>query len=92
MNVNYNLDGVTTQPITQPTTQVKKLLSILEGDMDINMIMNCLGLSSRKTVRLNYVKAAVDLEFIEPLYPDTPNHPQQKYRITQKGKDYLTNI
>jgi len=83
---------VTTQPTTQPTTQVKRLLTILEGDMDIPVIMESLGLTSRKTVRINYVKSALELDLIEPLYPETPNHPQQKYRLTQKGKDLLKNL
>ena len=80
---------VTTQATTQVTTQVKKLLSVLEGEMDIPVIMERLGLTSRKTVRINYVKSALDLHLIESLYPETPNHPQQKYRLTQKGKNLL---
>ena len=52
-------------------------------------IMAKLGLSSRKTVRENYIKAAIAMDFVEPQYPDTPNHPHQKYRMTPTGKEYL---
>ena len=32
--------------------------------------------------------------YVEMIYPDKPNHPKQKYRLTAKGialKNYLTN-
>jgi predicted HTH transcriptional regulator len=80
---------VTTQLTTQLTTQVERLLNIFEDEMDIPTIMAKLGLTSRKTVRTNYVKSAIELELIEPIYRDTPNHPKQKYRLTHKGKGIL---
>jgi ATP-dependent DNA helicase RecG len=26
---------------------------------------------------------------VEPLYPEQPKHPKQKYRLTEKGKELL---
>lgn len=33
---------------------------------------------------------AIDL--VEPLYPEQPNHPRQKYRLTEKGKNLLNQL
>ena len=33
--------------------------------------------------------AAVMEGFVELLYPDSPRHPKQKYRLTEKGKSLL---
>lgn len=29
--------------------------------------------------------------FLEPIYPNSPIHPRQKYLLTDKGKDMLKN-
>ena len=36
-----------------------------------------------------YLKIAVMEGVVEPLYPDKPKHPKQKYRLTEKGKALL---
>jgi len=78
---------VTPQATPQVTPQVKKLLTVLDKELGTSEIQDKLGLSDRKYVREEYILPAVDLELIEPLYPERPTHPQQKYRLTQMGKN-----
>lgn len=33
----------------------------------------------------NILKPAMALKLIEPLFPDNPHHPKQKYRLTGMG-------
>lgn len=79
----------TTEVTTEPTMQVRKLLEIIKSDMSITEIQDILGLKNNEYVRSNYVKPALVHELIEPLYPNKPNHPQQKYHITKKGMALL---
>jgi hypothetical protein len=47
--------------------------------------MDKLHLKHRPTFISSYIQPALELGFIELLYPDSPNHPQQKYRLTEKA-------
>jgi predicted HTH transcriptional regulator len=69
------------------TEQVAKLLSVLDADMNATTadLMNKLHLKHRPTFIYSYIQPALKLGLIEPLYPDNPNHPQQKYRLTEKA-------
>jgi predicted HTH transcriptional regulator len=80
---------VTMEPTMEVTMQVKKLLKVLKNDMSLTEIQESLNLKNNDYVRLNYVKPALTHKLITPLYPDSPNHPQQKYRITEKGRNLL---
>ena len=48
-----------------------------------------LGLSDRKSFRERYLKPALDGGLIEMTIPDKPNSRLQKYRLTDKGHDWL---
>ena len=84
-------EQVTEQPTEQPTEQVTeqviRLLLILNEDeiVSANDMMNILDLRHRPTFMYNYMQPAVEQNCIELIYPDSPNHPQQKYRLTGKG-------
>ena len=85
-------DQPTDQPTNQPTDQVKCLLKAIgHNTLSTVEIMKLLSLKHRPTYRKTYLKPASELKLIELLYPDNLNHPEQKYRLTQKGKDYLEN-
>lgn len=75
----------------EATPQVKELLKILDGEMNRAEIQESLKLNDREYVRSSYIQPALKQGFIELVYPDSPNHPQQKYRLTEKGKDYIFN-
>jgi predicted HTH transcriptional regulator len=72
------------QVTPQVTPQVRELLKILKGEMNKAEIQECLKLKDKKNLRLNYIQPALKLGLIELVHPDRPNHPQQKYRLTEK--------
>jgi ATP-dependent DNA helicase RecG len=50
-----------------------------------------LELKDRVNFKQNYLDPALEIGVIELKYPDSPNHPKQKYLVTEKGKE-IRNI
>lgn len=73
------------------TPEVKKMLAILKGEMTRKEIQQKLGLKDEKHFREAYQQPAVDAGLIEMTIPDKPNSRLQKYRITPKGKAFITD-
>lgn len=69
----------------QVTPQVRELVRALDKEMNRQELQDKLKLSDREHFRLNYLKSALDSEFIEMTIPDKPNSRLQKYRLTEKG-------
>lgn len=70
----------------QPAEQVMALLLPLSGgQLSLKELMEKVGLKHRPTFLGNYINPALDAGFIEMLYPDKPNHPKQKYLLSEKG-------
>ena len=67
------------------TPEVKKMLSIINGEMTRKQIQEILGLKDEKHFREHYQQPAVFLGLIEMTIPGKPNSRLQKYRITPKG-------
>ncbi len=59
-----------------------------EDYMTLNDIMAKMGIKHRPTFRENYLTPALVEGAIERLYPDQPNHPKQKYRLTEAAKEW----
>lgn len=51
--------------------------------------MRLMKLKDRKHFRKTYLNPALENGFVEPIYPDNPKHPNQEYRLTDKGKNLL---
>lgn len=51
--------------------------------------MEAVGLKDKRNILKKYIYPAIEQHLIEQLYPESPNHPQQKYRLTDKGKESL---
>ncbi|HPZ03376.1 MAG TPA: ATP-binding protein, partial [Bacteroidales bacterium] len=89
-------EQVTVQPTVQPTMQptmqdinslttaVKNLIKVLEGAMSREELQEILELKNRDYFRINYINTALDGGWIEMTEVES-NHPNQKYRLTQKG-------
>ena len=60
--------------------------------MDRQEIQAKLGLSHRENFRSNYLKLALEQEFIEMTIPDKPNSSLQKYRLTVLGKQLKVKL
>lgn len=89
-------DGFTTQVPTQyrptyrPTTaQVEKLLGVMDDEYhSVHEIMALCGITRRKTIQESYLSPAIKEEVIERLYKEYKHNPNQKYRLTEKGKSW----
>lgn len=77
---------VAPQVTPQVAPQVRELIGTLDKEMNRQELQERLQLSDRENFRLNYLKAALDLEVIEMTKPDKPNSRLQKYRLTEKGR------
>ncbi len=87
------LDTVTTtapQVSPQVTPQVGELMAAIRGEMGREALQSALGLSDRKSFRERYLKPALTDGLIEMTIPDKPNSRLQKYRLTDKGRQWLT--
>lgn len=72
---------------TEPTEQVQRLLLCLQRQpLAVREIMQSLKLNHRPTLLYDYLKPAIDGEFVEMTQPDSPKSPTQKYRLTKKGE------
>ena len=86
------LDAMTTttpQVAPQVTPQVGQLLEMIRSDMSRETLQNALNLQDRKSFRKRYLKPALDGELIEMTVPNKPNSRLQKYRLTDKGRQWL---
>lgn len=71
------------------TPQVAELLAVISGAMRRETLQSILGLSDRKSFRRRYLAPALDDGLIEMTLPEKPNSRLQKYRLTEKGRQWL---
>jgi hypothetical protein len=74
------------------SSEAEDLIKAIDGDMDRLELQKILNLADRKNFRLMYLQPALRDGLIELVYADSPNHPQQKYRLTEKGKEMKNEI
>ncbi|MCD8183701.1 MAG: putative DNA binding domain-containing protein [Bacteroides sp.] len=69
------------------TPQVNKVLvAIGSNTYSTKEIMELMGLKDKSNFLKNYLYPTIELKLVEPLYPEQPNHPKQKYYLTEQGK------
>jgi len=78
-------DQATDQPTDQATELVKRLVFVAEAINSRQQLMDLLGLKHIPSFRENYLTASLADGYIEPTIPETPNHPNQLYKLTEKG-------
>jgi ATP-dependent DNA helicase RecG len=83
MNTKKQLMGAPLAP--QATPQVESLLKVLSEPLSMTEILDAIGKTDRRNVRLKYVQAAIDIGLVERTIPDKPKSPLQKYRLTSLG-------
>ena len=86
------LDAATTaapQVTPHVTPQVSQLLVKIRGEMSREALQKALELQDRKSFRERYLKPALEEELIEMTVSDKPSSRLQKYRLTDKGRQWL---
>ena len=74
------------------TTQVNSLIGAIRDNIySVTEMMEILHLNNRRYFTKEYLKPSVEQGLVEPIYPDQPKHPKQKYRLTEQGKEILKN-
>ncbi len=77
---------VTGQVEPQPNPNVLSLLQAIGGEqLSVREMMLVLRLKGRDNFLKKYLTPALEGGYLCMLYPDSPRHPRQKYRITPKG-------
>lgn len=70
--------------------QVRTLVNIIgHNELTVKAIMESLSLKSRRYVLDNYLHPAISGGWVNRLYPEQPNHPRQKYVLSDKAKKLI---
>jgi predicted HTH transcriptional regulator len=77
-----------TPPVPPP---VMDLVSVMEGEMGRFEMQNKLNLLNKKNFLISHLKPALECAFITMKFPETPNHPRQRYVLTEKGQNLKKN-
>ena len=86
-------DQVPTKLTDQVSEPERKLISAIgEEEKSIKQLMEIIGLKHRRTFMLNYVESAIKKGVVALLYPNSPRHPRQKYKLTVKGLALLHDL
>ena len=86
-------DQVPTKLTDQVTESEKKLIEAIgTEELSIKQLMEIIGLKHRRTFMLNYIEPAIKDGVVTLLYPDSPRHPRQKYKLTVKGLALLHDL
>lgn len=85
------LDTVTssTPEVALEVTPEVRLLSVLTGEMTRQQLKEALGLKDDEHFRKAYLLPALDAGLIEMTIPDKPRSSKQKYRLTDKGRQWV---
>ncbi len=70
-----------TSPAPSPAPQQALLRHLAEGPLGVRELMERLGLKNRAHFMTRYLAPALKAREIEPTHPESPRHPQQKYRL-----------
>ncbi len=82
-------EQVTEQVTGEVTGEVQKFLKILHTPMSRSEAQIVLNLKGQANFRDRYLKPVLDLELVEMTIPDKPRSSKQKYRLTDKGKEWV---
>jgi hypothetical protein len=61
----------------------------MKGGMTRKAIQDSMKLTDRVNFMLSYLQPAIEQGFVSMKYPESPNHPKQRYLLTQKGKKII---
>ena len=87
-----NEKQATTEATMEVSMQVQKLIFTCNGENTKKELMEKLKLKNQEYFRLEYLQPALKDRLIEMKFPERPNHPKQKYRLTEKGLLLKTSL
>lgn len=92
--VNKEVGQELDQEFRQVSNQVKSLVLCLFGNSLPKSELLKLGklTKSRETLEQKFLNPSIEAGFVMMLYPNKPHHPQQKYYLTEKGKQLYMQI
>ncbi|MDE0074061.1 MAG: DNA-processing protein DprA [Gammaproteobacteria bacterium] len=73
-------------------TPREKLLLSISGDMSRQDILTALGLRNLGNLRKRYLKPCLEQGWIEMTIPEKPSSVNQRFRLTQVGRDHLKEL
>jgi hypothetical protein len=76
-------------PIGEVSGEVRRLLSVFDGEMKRSEMQQLLGLRHEDSFRAIYLVPSLKAGLVEMTIPDKPNSRFQKYRLTKKGMTLL---
>ena len=76
-------------PDKYPTSIVGLIEMIGERSCSLKEMMGMMELKDREKFLDNYLNPSMEAGWVEPLCPNQPTHPKQKYRLTEQGKALL---
>ena len=79
--------GEATEEVTREATrEVQRVILVLNGEMKRAEIQAALQLKNDEYFRTDYINPALEAGMIELKYPQKLTHPNQRYRLTEKGR------
>ena len=92
VNIQQLEAGTTPQATPKATPKALVLLRVLEsGPKTRNEMMESMSLKDVMNFFKNYLKPALEANFIAMQFPDSPKHPNQKYYLTDLGRNLLNH-
>jgi len=82
----------TTEATMEVTMEVKKVILVLIGEMKRAELQKNLQLKNDENFRIQYILPALESGMIEMKYPESPKHPEQRYRLTELGKQLKKTV
>ena len=88
---DFEITGeVTGEATGEVTGEVQRLLGALAGEMQRRELQEALGLKHEDHFRNAYLVPALDAGLIEMTVPDKPRSSKQRYRLTDRGRRWLS--
>ena len=74
------------QLMAQLTKKNKTLIQVFSGQMGLAALLEAVGVSHRSHFKNKHLQPMIDAGIVSELYPDSPNHPNQAYYLTDLGQ------
>ena len=77
------------RPISELTAQQRRLLAACDTPRRQTELMSLLGVTHRTQFRTYHLQPLIDGGLLQPLFPDNPRHPRQRYSLTPVGAEIV---